>query len=408
MPKMHTTGLIETLGHFPLHGLSVDKSLFIKFFLEDSSHFCVILRPRGFGKTHNLSMVEFFLSRSIDATSRKKAFNGLRIENYTEFVSRKAGCYRVVRLDFQGLAPCGTWKELKIKIMTFLCEVLQSHRDLIWRVRSGDLLLRGLASGFTSDIISDEGLWNVLQDLIQFSEEHVILLVDDYDSPLLYPMDNEEEELLRLKWFTGFHTTLYWCGNVRKGLVTGTIQVKGIGRLMWCGMNETNFAPFFGFTEVEVLELLNSVVSNAKKAREIWERPRGLREMYHGYHFEGGIVMTNPHECIGFIKRGFHASNIVSNGDIVALCDQFPMIVPAILGFPDLLKMRTMTCRAPLSRPIDLLDRDVWLQDTVLRFLFLMGFVTYEKIDRDTGFVRIPNRQMLIGWHRLKKFFGRF
>ena len=167
--------------------LLVDKSLFVKAFVERDSTVDVILRPRRFGKSFALSMLEQFLGLNAD----KNLFVGCKINEHEEFVDAHFGKYPVLRLDFktrggpfmesvtESLATLIKNLLRKYSSDSFLTrELLEQHDPLCLPLY--DVFL----SGMPSEVDLQDSLLFLTELLYRVHEKKVILLIDEFDAPL--------------------------------------------------------------------------------------------------------------------------------------------------------------------------------------------------------------------------------
>ena len=154
----------------------IDKTLFIKEFIEDSAKVSAILRPRRFGKSLNISMLKCFLSLG----QQPSKFNQYLIGKESRFVQEHCGKYPVVMLD---LKDCKgeNWQEMYDKLWNCILTAYEPH--------SNDLSESWMCPvDFTSSDAPVKRMENTLSWLItSLRKKHnkrVIVLVDEYDSPL--------------------------------------------------------------------------------------------------------------------------------------------------------------------------------------------------------------------------------
>ena len=106
----------------------IDKSLFIKHILDNSSKIALITRPRRFGKTLNMSMLRHFFDQ--DQKDSKKLFEGLKIMEQGERYTGKLGAYPCIYLTFKDVKGMN-FDEMMMLFQTELMELFLQHTDLL-------------------------------------------------------------------------------------------------------------------------------------------------------------------------------------------------------------------------------------------------------------------------------------
>ena len=199
----------------------IDKSLFIEKFVKNGSECTVILRPRSFGKSLNLSMLKCFLDRKQIRTA--DVFRNLNILSEVEIVNDHMGKYPVVFLSLKECAS-PTWSEMRTEMWQCLFEMCSPH---IYPRRG--TVDNGAGVGiYWSDLldihylkkdphvfpegIDDIALRQVFVKLVRrISEIHgmnVIVLVDEYDAPMNVAFKSEDDRQRRANFFRGFFSAV--------------------------------------------------------------------------------------------------------------------------------------------------------------------------------------------------------
>ena len=111
--------------------LFIDKTLFIKEFMEDGCTVSCILRPRRFGKSTNLSMLRSFLSLGAQPAS----FNRYLIHEHPDFVARHCGTYPVIALNFKDCKG-ETWEQMYEEIWSCIREMVERHKEDLMHILS--------------------------------------------------------------------------------------------------------------------------------------------------------------------------------------------------------------------------------------------------------------------------------
>jgi len=259
----------------------IDKTLFIKEWMEQGDAVSVILRPRRFGKTTNLTMLKAFLSIGAKA----KDFDRFLIGKETDFVRKHVGQYPVVLLQFKGLGG-DTWEEMFRDICVCLRDVLVFDWN---ELSTDDLGLIGLETDSTDESVAAVFLLRLTRCIHKSRKRKVIVLIDEYDAPLNHAY--RKQYYNRASSFFGkfFSNGLKSNPALQKACLMGILELRGPGMLS--GLNNLaiyssasdQFSLFFGFTKFEVVKFLSGSMLETSN----------VMEWYNGYCM-GCHQMVNP------------------------------------------------------------------------------------------------------------------
>ena len=162
----------------------VDKTLFVKDVIDDTSGAILITRPRRFGKTLNMSMLDYFFN--IDKKDSKELFKGLKIMEEGEEYTSKLGYYPCIFVTFADV-KADSYEAMLMAVKTAIHEVYDQYRYLIESEN-----LEEDEKEYIKDIlnfkIDDLRMWSAIRDLSKFLYKHygkkAIILIDEYDVPL--------------------------------------------------------------------------------------------------------------------------------------------------------------------------------------------------------------------------------
>ena len=273
----------------------IDKTKSIEDILNDGSKVKLFTRPRRFGKTLNMSTLKYFFDIQ-NANENRKLFNGLDIEK-SEYFSEQ-GKYPVIFISMKGIKAT-TWEETKKDIALLVLDLFSNFRYLLDDLNDFDL------PRFKKYLLSDvdiselkNSLTFLTKILYQKYEKEVILLIDEYDNPLItaHKYDFYEEALSFFKVFYGeaLKTNPY----LKMGIMTGIIRVikagifSDLNNLKVYSILNEQYSDFFGFTQSEVKKAL-------KDFNIEYELP-DVRSWYDGYKF-GNSDVYNPWSILNFL-----------------------------------------------------------------------------------------------------------
>jgi len=272
----------------------IDKSLFIREIVEDGSKVVLIPRPRRFGKTLNMSMLRYFFEKTPKDNSN--LFKDLKIWEH-EDIKGLQGKYPVIYLTLKDIKH-NTWEDCFGAFKCLITYEFGRHRNLLESEALSDnekkayediLWNRAGKSQYETAIKS------LSEYLFRFHGEKVIILIDEYDTPIYSAwMEGYYKELItfiRSLLGGGLKDNPY----VEKAILTGIMRIakesifSGLNNLKVSTIIRESYSDKFGFTEEETEMLL--------KTAGIESEINDVREWYNGYVF-GSTVIYNPWSII--------------------------------------------------------------------------------------------------------------
>jgi hypothetical protein len=279
----------------------VDKSLLIKEVLNDSAQVLLLPRPRRFGKTLNMQMLRHFFELTEEDSG--SLFQDLAVAEEPEVMAHQ-GQYPVLYFSLKEIRGT-TWEVAYGKLQQLMCAAATEFSSVESSLSPPEgKRLREL----TNETASQAVLENSLRDLAIWVQQHhkkpVIILIDEYDTPLLEAYAHnyyEEMASFMRSWLGGGLKLEAAPGVLFKAVVTGIMRVakeslfSGLNNLkVWPVYATSPFSDKFGFTEPEVEKLLQE-----------WGRTDEtdvVRDWYNGYQF-GASVVYNPWSIINYISE---------------------------------------------------------------------------------------------------------
>ena len=273
----------------------VDKTKSIEDILSDGSKVKLFTRPRRFGKTLNMSTLKHFFDIQ-NKDENRKLFNGLDIEK-SEYISEH-GKYPVIFISMKGIKAT-TWLASLFAIKGLIAELYNEFEFI------RDILNKAELEKFDKIWLKkDDGeyenaLKNLTAFLYKYYKKEVILLIDEYDNPLItaHKYDYYDDALPFFKVFYGeaLKTNPY----LKMGVMTGIIRVIKAG--IFSDLNNLSvysilndfYSDFFGFTQDEVKKAL--------KDFNIEYELSDVKAWYDGYKF-GNSDVYNPWSILKFLQ----------------------------------------------------------------------------------------------------------
>jgi hypothetical protein len=282
----------------------VDKSLLIRDLLQDiGAKVIVITRPRRFGKTLNLSMIQHFFSPEVYGIKTQRLFDGLKISQDPACMALQ-GKIPVIFISFKDLKEYhGGYEEFCIQFKSTIQFLYLEHQYLLNnpKLTATDREQFIRLAGKNADLADVRTSINNLARLIYLdSGVKPWLLIDEYDTPIQasYVGECYQEVIDLMRGFYG--TTLKDNPFVEKTVITGILRIakeslfSGVNNLEVYSLMRNHYGQYFGFTEDEVAGLL-TIAGMQDKEKEI-------RHWYNGYQI-GETTIYNPWSIVNCLKR---------------------------------------------------------------------------------------------------------
>ena len=363
----------------------VDKTKFIEAVLEDASNVKLFTRPRRFGKTLNMSMLKYFFDVR-DSEENRKLFNGLDIEK-SRYINEQ-GKYPTILISLKSI-KYETWEESLEQLKSLLSNLYNEFEYIRECLNESEIELFNDIWFKKENGEYANSLKNLTSFLYKYYKKEVILLIDEYDIPLItahkYGYYNEIINFYKIFLGEALKTNQY----LKMGVLTGIIRVirtgifSDLNNLKVYSILEKKYSEFFGFTEEEVKEALQFF--------DIEEELVNVKYWYDGYKF-GDSELYNPWSIINFLdgrelksywvgtSENFLIKNILENStsrtnEILEKLFNEEEVEEAITGTSD------------LSILMD--SKEVW------ELLLFSGYLTVkEKIDEDIYSLKLPNMEV--------------
>ncbi|MCP4105244.1 MAG: AAA family ATPase [Desulfobacteraceae bacterium] len=277
-------------------GYYIDKSLFIQEIIENGMQVILVPRPRRFGKTLNMSMLQYFFEKSEHEHAR--LFNGLAVCDTAVFKEHQ-GRYPLICLTFKDQKEL-SWKMLFQRLRHLIRDEFVRHEYLLQSdilASSEKRYFRGITDDTAKQADYSDALRYLSAFLSRFHKERVIILIDEYDTPIqagyLSGYYEEVVNFMRNLLSGGLKDNKY----LFKGVLTGILRVakesifSSLNNLGVYTLLSKEFNTCFGFTVDEVRSMLEYY-----KLSETYEN---VALWYNGYLF-GGEVIYNPWSVLNY------------------------------------------------------------------------------------------------------------
>ncbi len=274
----------------------IDKTMYIEDLIKDKSKIKLFIRPRRFGKTLNMLTLKYFFDIE-NKEENRKLFKNLYIEKSEYF--KEQGQYPVIFISLKGLKE-KTWENCFNEIKALISKLYNEFEFIKKVLNESELNIFDKIWLKKDDGEYTNALKNLTSFLYKYYKKEVILLIDEYDAPLInaYEYGYYDEAILFFKVFYGeaLKTNLY----LRTGIMTGIIRVikagifSDLNNLKIYSILDKEYSDFFGFTQEEVKKALEDF--NIE-----YELPE-VKSWYDGYKF-GNSEVYNPWSILNFLQH---------------------------------------------------------------------------------------------------------
>ncbi len=276
----------------------VDKTGFIKSWWESGDAVTLITRPRRFGKTLNMSMLNSFFS--LQYQKRKDLFYGLSIWSDPEYQAIQ-GTYPVIFLSFADVKQ-DCYADTLQKIRHIIGDTYRQHRYLLEAACFTDAEKQQFTKVMNcemDDVTAQDALKNLSYYLHHYWKKRTILLLDEYDTPMqeayVCGYWDEFTNFIRGLFNSAFKTNPY----LERAVMTGITRVSkesvfsDLNNLKVITITSDEYADCFGFTETEVFAALEQTGLGDKKAE--------VKEWYDGFTFGSQRDIYNPWSITNYL-----------------------------------------------------------------------------------------------------------
>lgn len=382
----------------------VDKTGLIKEWWESGDCVTLITRPRRFGKTLNLSMLEKFFS--VKYAGRSDLFEGLSVWKEEKY-RRLQGTYPVIFLSFASVKEI-SYESARKKICQLIVDEYARHAFLL----EGGLLETEKESflGKTNDMDDVEATYALHQLSLYLSRYYgkkVIVLLDEYDTPLQEAYVNGYWEELAAFTRSLFNATFKTNPYLERAIMTGITRVSkesifsDLNNLEIVTTTSEKYADGFGFTEEEVFGALEEYGMSDRKGL--------VKEWYDGFTFGSRTDIYNPWSIIHFLDKktvGTYWANSSSNSLVAKLIREgSPEIKMTMEGLMQGETFRTSFDEQIVFNQLDQGEEAVWSLLLASGYLKVMRYEFNIERQRAEYELKLTNlevkamfRQMIDGW----------
>ncbi len=382
----------------------IDKSLFIKDIIDCCSVAVLITRPKGFGKTLNMSMLDSYLNIDYDS---KELFKGLKImetgEKYVEYLNNCP----VIYVTFNSINGCQDYEKMLQEFRNIFSDLyskfnylLESDKLAIWD--------KDRITKIINKESNESELITALRDLCRYLKEYygkyVYLLIDEYDVPLQCGYLNGYYKDA-LSFINGMYAIAFK-GNdsLKTAVVTGVSRITKASTYsgpnnfdVYTMLRSNEFSDDFGFTEEEVNKAL--IYFGLDKYKD------EVKEYYGGYTIDDTTDIYNPRSVLKYLnerKLGTYYDNTDSNNIINRIVekDTYLWIKEDL---QKLLNDEAIEVKVDGEVSIDKIDINI---TSIWSFLFGSGYLKVVEAVKEIFKiykVKIPNQEIMLIFNKTVK-----
>ena len=276
----------------------VDKTGLISELIRNGGMVNLFTRPRRFGKTLNMSMLEHFFSIERD----QSIYDGLEISKDTKLCEEYMGKYPVISISLKGI-NAATYEDAFDFAVRIMKKVARNVQFLLGSDALSDydkLEYKELLNNNMSEAAFCGGL-KILSELL---EKHygtkVVLLIDEYDVPLAKAFENGYYDQMIFLIRSLLEQALKTNDSLKFAVMTGCMRISkesiftGLNNLKVLSITDERYDEYFGFTDTEVREML--------KYYEIEDHYEEVKNWYDGYQF-GSVELYCPWDVLNYCDK---------------------------------------------------------------------------------------------------------
>ena len=378
-----------------------DKTKFIEDVIKDGSQVKLFTRPRRFGKTLNMSMLKYFFDIE-NKEENKEIFKNLYIEKTDVF--KEQGQYPVIFLSLKDLKAL-TWEQMEKAIKSAISRIFLDHRYLLNDLDKFDTLtFENIIMKNTELEDLKEALKFLTENLYKKYGQKVVVLIDEYDSPLVSAYINGYYEKAKDFFKTFYSTVLKDNVYLQMGVLTGIIRVIKAG--IFSDLNNLRTYTILSEMYTDSYGLTEEEVEKSLKDYGIEQEISNVKDWYDGYRF-GDSEVYNPWSILNFLDfKELRAYWVDTSGNDL-INDVLKKITKNTIEALERL-FNGEGLKQNISGTSDL--SKLLSEDELWELMLLSGYLTVEeKIDQDNYVLRLPNKEVRTLYRKtfFERYFGR-
>ncbi|WP_455522840.1 AAA family ATPase [Ruminococcus sp.] len=283
----------------------VDKTLMIKDLIVNKVKVGLFTRPRRFGKTLNMSMIQRFFEKTDE--SNAYLFDGLKISEFPECMQYQ-GQYPVISLSLKSMKQ-GSYKDAFHMFKVLIAREYDRHKDILKSGKISDSerdLFHSILDQKAEDAFYLDSIKFLSDIMVKYYNKNVIILIDEYDVPLenafYQGFYTDMVNLIR----SVFESALKTNPSLDRAFLTGCLRVSkesiftGLNNLQIFSIMSTKFDDSFGFTQEEINVML--------ECYDLTDKSSDIAHWYDGYKFND-VDIYNPWSVLNYLSEAVEKSS---------------------------------------------------------------------------------------------------
>ncbi|WP_032842659.1 AAA family ATPase, partial [Fusobacterium polymorphum] len=377
-----------------------DKTNYIEELLKDKTEIKLFTRPRRFGKTLNMTTLKYFFDVR-NAEENRKLFKDLYIEKSEYF--KEQGQYPVIFITMKDLKK-NTWEQMNFAVKSLISNLYNEFEYIREKLNEKDLIEFEKIWFKKEDGDYDNSLRLLSEYLYNYYQKKVVLLIDEYDNPLIVANQNGYYKEAINFYRNLYSSALKTNSNLKMGVLTGIVQVAKEG--IFSDLNNVKtynilgdkFETFFGLSEEEV--------ENALKYFGMTYEIEEVKKWYDGYKF-GNAEVYNPWSIINYLSdRGLQAY-WVNTSDNALIYDSLKNSTVDVFN-----NLQTLFEGKEIKKEISpfFTFEELSKFDGIWQLMVYNGYLKVnEKLSNDEYMIKIPNKEVRTLYRKtfFERYFGR-
>ena len=362
-----------------------DETNYIEELLKDRTEIKLFTRPRRFGKTLNMTTLKYFFDVK-NAEENRKLFKNLYIEKSEYF--KEQGQYPVIFITMKDLKK-NTWEQMNFAVKSLISNLYNEFEFIREKLNEKDLIEFEKIWFKKEDGDYDNSLRLLSEYLYNYYQKKVVLLIDEYDNPLIVANQNGYYKEAINFYRNLYSSALKTNSNLKMGVLTGIVQVakegifSGLNNVITYNILGNDFETFFGLSEEEV--------ENSLKYFELEYEIEDVKKWYDGYKF-GDIEVYNPWSIINYLRTKKLQAYWVNTSDNALIYDNLKNSTVDVFN-----NLQTLFEGKEIKKEISpfFTFEELSKFDGIWQLMVYNGYLKIsEKLSNDEYMIKIPNYEI--------------
>ncbi len=362
-----------------------DKTNYIEELLKDRTEIKLFTRPRRFGKTLNMTTLKYFFDVK-NAEENRKLFKNLYIEKSEYF--KEQGQYPVIFITMKDLKK-NTWEQMNFAVKSLISNLYNEFEFIREKLNEKDLIEFEKIWFKKEDGDYDNSLRLLSEYLYNYYQKKVVLLIDEYDNPLIVANQNGYYKEAINFYRNLYSSALKTNSNLKMGVLTGIVQVakegifSGLNNVITYNILGNDFETFFGLSEEEV--------ENSLKYFELEYEIEDVKKWYDGYKF-GNSEVYNPWSIINYLRTKELQAYWVNTSDNALIYDNLKNSTVDVFN-----NLQTLFEGKEIKKEISpfFTFEELSKFDGIWQLMVYNGYLKIsEKLSNDEYMIKIPNYEI--------------